>query len=253
MPEDDVEHIPVRRLDDSAAVELVDSGDPDDPVDEVLARLGAPLEEVMLTQRAVRKVRFDAVDDRIVLRAIELALKAPTGSNGQNWEFVVVKDRATKAEFARVYRRAWTVYGGLGRRMSRGDESMGRVLDAVEWQVDHFEDIPVLVVACLRGSRVPLVPMPPIANTSYYGSIYPSVQNLLLAARAMGLGASLITLPLLSVVHTRRILGLPTAVTPACIVPLGWPRGRYGPTTRRPVGDVVHLERFGNQPWKDSR
>ena len=46
--------------------------------------------------------------------------------------------------------------------------------------------------------------------------------------------------------------GLPTAVTPACIVPLGWPRGRYGPTTRRPVGDVVHLERFGNQPWKDS-
>ena len=86
---------------------------------------------------------------------------------------------------------------------------MRKVLDAVEWQVEHFEDIPVLVVACLRGSRVPLLPMPPIANTSYYGSIYPSVQNLLLAARAMGLGASLITLPLLSVVHTRRILGLP--------------------------------------------
>jgi nitroreductase len=250
MPDDDVEHIPVRRLDDPAAVELVDRGDPDDPIDEVLARLGAPLEEVMLTQRAVRKVRFDAVDDRIVLRAIELALKAPTGSNGQNWEFVVVKDRATKAEFARVYRRAWGVYGGLGRRMTRGDESMGKVLAAVEWQVDHFEDIPVLVVACLRGSRVPLVPMPPIANTSYYGSIYPSVQNLLLAARAMGLGASLITLPLLSVVHTRRILGLPMAVTPACVVPLGWPRGRYGPTTRRPVGDVVHLEKFGNQPWR---
>jgi nitroreductase len=204
----------------------------------------------MVTQRAVRKVRFDPVDDRIVLRAIALALRAPTGSNGQNWEFVVVKDRAVKAEFASVYRRAWQVYGGVGRRIVRGDDAMRKVLDAVEWQVQHFEDIPVLVVACLRGARIPLLPVPPIANTSYYGSIYPSVQNLLLAARAMGLGASLITLPLLSAVHTRRLLGLPMSVTPACIVPLGWPRGRYGPTTRKPVGDVVHLDRFGNQPWK---
>ena len=250
MPDEDIQPIPIRRLDDDDTVELVDRGEPDDDVEEVLARLAAPLEEVMLTQRAVRKVRFDPVDDRIVLRAIELGLKGPTGSNGQNWEFVVVKDRATKAEFAKVYRRAWSVYGGIGRRMTRDDASMGKVLDAVEWQVEHFEEIPVLVIACLRGSRVPLIPMPPIANTSYYGSIYPSVQNLLLAARAMGLGASLITLPLLSVVHTRRILDLPMSVTPACIVPLGWPRGRYGPTTRRPVGEVVHLDRFGQQPWK---
>jgi nitroreductase len=251
MRDDDLERIPVRRLDeDATAVELVDRGEPDDSVDEVLARLGAPLEEVMVTQRAVRKVRFDPVDDRIVLRAIALALRAPTGSNGQNWEFVVVKDRAVKAEFASVYRRAWQVYGGVGRRIVRGDDAMRKVLDAVEWQVQHFEDIPVLVVACLRGARIPLLPVPPIANTSYYGSIYPSVQNLLLAARAMGLGASLITLPLLSAVHTRRLLGLPVSVTPACIVPLGWPRGRYGPTTRKPVGDVVHLDRFGNQPWK---
>ena len=76
------------------------------------------------------------------------------------------------------------------------------------------------------------------------------MQNLLLAARAMGLGASLIPLPLLSMTLARRTLGLPITVQPACIVPLGWPRGRYGPTTRRPVGDVVHLDRFGQQPWR---
>jgi nitroreductase len=76
------------------------------------------------------------------------------------------------------------------------------------------------------------------------------VQNLLLAARAMGLGASLITLPLWSTTRARKVLGLPLSVQPACIVPLGWPRGRYGPTTRRPVGDVVHLDTFGNRPWK---
>jgi hypothetical protein len=66
----------------------------------------------------------------------------------------------------------------------------------------------------------------------------------------MGLGASLITLPLWSIQSGRRILGLPMSVTPTCMVPMGWPRGRYGPTTRRPVGDVVHLDRFGNQPFR---
>jgi nitroreductase len=251
MP-DEVEPIPVvRDDDDGAATPLVDRGEPGDSVDEVLARLRAPMVDLMETQRAVRKVRFDPVADELVLRCIELALKAPTGSNGQNWEFVVVKDRAIKEKFGKQYKRAWRVYGGIGRRVTKDDPAMGKVLDAVQWQVEHFADIPVLVVACLRGSRLPVVPLPaPMVPSSYYGSIYPSVQNLLLAARAMGLGASLITLPLMSTVVSRRILGLPLSVTPACIVPLGWPRGRYGPTTRRPVGDVVHLDRFGDQPWR---
>jgi nitroreductase len=136
--------------------------------------------------------------------------------------------------------------------MNKGNEPMERILDAVEWQAEHFEEIPVLVVPCLRGNHVPFVPMPPFAQSSFYGSIYPSVQNLLLGARAMGLGAALITLPLWSTTSVRRILGLPMSVMPCCIVPLGWPRGRYGPTTRKPVGDVVHLDTFGTQPWKES-
>ena len=213
-------------------------------------RLTMPLVEAMETQRAVRKVLPDPVDEDLVLRCIELALKAPTGSNGQNWEFVVVTDRVKKSALARRYRQAWAVYGGIGRRITKGDASMSKILDAVQWQVDHFEEIPVLVVPCLRGSRVPFLPVPPMAHSSYYGSIYPSVQNLLLAARSVGLGASLITLPLWSTISARRILGLPASVQPACIVPLGWPRGRYGPTTRRPVGDVVHLDTWGAQPWK---
>lgn len=229
---------------------MADDPTPDRSFAAVAGGLDMPLQEAMLTQRAVRRVLPDPVDDEIVLRCIELALKAPTGSNGQNWEFVVVKDAEVKAALAARYRQAWKLYGGIGQRVNKGDESMAKVLRAVEWQVDHFEAIPVLVVACLRGSRVPLMPTPPIAAASYYGSIFPSVQNLLLAARAMGLGASLITLPLWSTTAARRTLGLPISVQPACIVPLGWPQGRYGPTTRRPVGDVVHLDRFGHQPFK---
>jgi nitroreductase len=229
---------------------MADDETPDRSFTAVAGGLDMALQEAMLTQRAVRRVLPDPVDDEIVLACIELALKAPTGSNGQNWEFVVVKDAEVKSALAARYRQAWKLYGGVGRRVNKGDEAMAKVLRAVEWQVDHFEEIPVLVVACLRGSRVPLMPVPPIAASSYYGSIFPSVQNLLLAARAMGLGASLITLPLWSTTAARRTLGLPISVQPACIVPLGWPQGRYGPTTRRPVGDVVHLDRFGHQPFK---
>jgi len=206
-----------------------------------------PLEEAMRTQRAVRRLKPDPVDDALVLRLIELALKAPTGSNAQNWEFIVVKDRAVKERLGRLNRQAWNIYGRIGRWVSRNDPKMMRLLDAVQWQADHFAEIPVVVVACLRGPRLPF---PPLAATSYYGSIYPSVQNLLLAARAAGLGAALITLPLWSTILARRALGLPWSVTPCAVVPLGWPRGKYGPTTRRPVGDVVHVDRYGNQPFK---
>jgi nitroreductase len=215
-----------------------------------LPPLTMPIEEAMRTQRALRRLKPDPVDDALVLRLIELALKAPTSRNAQHWEFVLVKDRTVKARLARLYRMAWCLYGRIGRRLTASDPKMQRQLAAVHWQVEHFEEIPVLVVACLRGVR-PL--WPPVAVTSYYGSIYPSVQNLLLAARAAGLGAALITLPLWSTWLVRRVLRLPWHVTPCVVVPLGWPMGRYGPTTRRPVGEVVHLDHHGHQPFKTAQ
>ncbi len=211
------------------------------------APFAMPLDHAMETQRAIRRLKPDPVDDALVLRLIELALKAPTGSNQQNWEWIVVRDRAVKERLGRLNRGAFNLYGALGRRVARNDPKMLRIIEAVQWQADHFADIPVVVVACLRGPRLPF---PPIVATSYYGSIYPSVQNLLLAARAAGLGAALITLPLWSTFLARRALGLPWSVQPCAVVPLGWPRGRYGPTTRRPVGEVVHVDRFGNQPFR---
>ncbi len=209
-------------------------------------KLDMPLAEAMSTQRAIRRLKTDPVDDALVLQLIELATKAPTGSNQQNWEFIVVRDREVKARLARANRQALAIYARLGRLVKRNDPATLRIIDAVEWQRDHFEEIPVIVVACLRGPRLPF---PPIAASSYYGSIYPSVQNLLLAARAAGLGAALVTLPVWSTIQARRALGLPWTVTPCAVVPLGWPRGRYGPTTRRAVGEIVHLDRYGNKPF----
>ncbi|HJS29060.1 MAG TPA: nitroreductase family protein [Anaerolineales bacterium] len=204
-----------------------------------------PLIEAITTQRAIRRLKPDPVDDALVLQLIELALRAPTGSNRQNWEFIVVKDPKIKRKLARQNRRIWQVYGGLGRRLRRNNPRALKILSAVQWQADHFEEIPVIVVACLKGWHLPF---PHLLAASYFGSIFPSVQNLLLAARAANLGAALITLPLWNVFAIRRILGLPWRVTPCAMMPLGWPIGRYGPTTRKPVQEVVSFDTFGNRP-----
>ena len=172
-----------------------------------------------MTQRAIRRVLPDPVDDALVLKCIELALRAPTGNDGQNWEFIVVKDSRVKEKLAKRYRQAWKIHHGMVLRRAIATTSRWpRSRAAIQWQIDHFTEIPVLVVACLRlgarDGRLPFVRMPHVAESAYWGSIYPSVQNLLLAARAMGLGASLITLPLWSQTSARRILGSAAAGDP---------------------------------------
>jgi len=213
---------------------------------EVKTGLAMPLEEAMESQRAVRRLLPDPVDDEIVRRLLELAVRAPTGGNQQSWEFVVVRDPEVKHQLARLNRQSWAVMKRMYARQARNDPKSARMLDAVQWQADHFEEVPVVVVACLRGPRPRF---PAIGASSYYGSAYPAIQNLLLAARALGLGAALTTLPVWSVLLARRTLGLPRNVTPIAAVPLGWPRGRYGPTTRRPVEEVTHLDRYGNRAF----
>jgi nitroreductase len=110
------------------------------------------------------------------------------------------------------------------------------------------------VVACYRRTlKHRPVGWPQLRVSSFYGSVYPAVQNLLLACRAVGLGASLQTLPLWQVRNTRNVLQLPPEMVPVCIIPIGWARGRYGPTQRPPIDDVVHVDRFGNQPWRSGQ
>lgn len=216
------------------------------------APLNMPLEEAMRTQRAIRRLKPDPVDDALVLHLLELAMRAPTGSNAQNWEFIVVKDRDVVAKLGRLTRTAMKFVGPAYNRAlrRRPDDKMQRILKAVRWQAEHFDDIPVVVVACLRGV---IAPWPPIGASSAYGSIYPAIQNLLLAARAAGLGAALITMPLWSTLLARRVLGLPLNVTPCAVIPLGWPMGKYGPTTRRPVGELVSLDRYGNRAFLEGQ
>jgi nitroreductase len=217
-----------------------------------LDKLDMPMREAMLTQRAVRRLHTEPVSHEVLLPLLELSLKAPTSSNTQDWSYLVVEDREQKARLARLYRRLYRVFDPIVRRQAAGDEKALRQMRPGRWQAENFEDIPVFVIPCYRrGLKHRPVGRPQISVSSFYGSVYPAVQNLLLGCRAVGLGASIQTLPIWYVPAARRILDLPRKVNPVCIIPIGWAKGRYGPTTRRPIGEVVHLDRYGNQPFVD--
>ena len=218
---------------------------PDPPADAVFEAVA----ELMRAQAAQRRLRNDPVDDATVLALIELGAHANRGRR-RRCSFVVVRDPDVRHQLARTYRQGWSVY----KRVLRSRWSDDALLEDRQWQSDHFEDVPVLVVACLPGRR-PLFPA--IGAAAFYGTAFPAVQNLLLAAAARGLGASATTLPLWSVWESRRTLGLPRNVTPVSVVALGWPRGSLHALPGGPpapfVGNVVHLDRWGHQPFRAGR
>ena len=194
---------------------------------------------IVRTQRAHRAFTAEAVPDELVERVLEAATYAPSAENTQPWAFIVVRDDAARGRIGELNRQAWE---SGGRDFSRPRLSSEVFAKVEAGATVGIANAPVLVVVCGDTSRC--------VEAVLESSVWPAVQNLLLAARAAGLGAALITLPLWSSVLARRALGLPWNVAPCAVIPLGWPRGRYGPTTRRPVGDVVHVDRYGNQPFR---
>ncbi|HEX5097529.1 MAG TPA: nitroreductase family protein [Acidimicrobiia bacterium] len=205
----------------------------------------AAFDELARTMRAQaprRRLTTEPVDDATVLGLLELASHAVAG-RPRRCEFVVVRDPDVRHQLARMYRQGWSVY----KRILRSRASADATLAARQWEADHFEDVPVIIVTCVRGRR-PLFPA--IGAATFYGTAFAAVQNLLLAAQAAGLGAGVTTLALWSGWEARRTLGLPRHVTPVAVVPIGWPRGGAEAGPIAPIGNLVHLDRFGHQPFR---
>ena len=200
-----------------------------------------PLEEAMRSQRAMRYLLPDPVDDELLLQLVDLAIRAPSGRNSQSWHFIFVKDRQKMAGLARLNRRGARLY----RLLSRDQQSP--MAKSFLYQAEHFEEIPVVMVACQRGWYLP---GPLLYTASFFASILPAVQNFLLAARAAGLGTTLITIPLWNSWGLSRLLELPWGVVPCALVPLGWPAREFGQNRRQSAGHSFHLDRFGNQPFE---
>ena len=155
-----------------------------------------------------------------------------------------MRDPDVKHQLARLNRQAWSLVPPELRPLGRATTPAGP-----DPRRGAVAGRPLRGGPGRRGGLPPGLPapLPATAVAAYYGSIFPAVQNLLLAARAIGLGATLTTLPLWSLTLARRTLGLPSRVHPVAVIPLGWPKGGYGPTTRRPVEAITHLDHYGNR------
>jgi nitroreductase len=199
--------------------------------------------EIISTTRAMRRLKPDPVPDDLIRKILEAGVSAASGGNRQHWRFMVIKDRALKEKVQHYYKRALDEVVGPRYRTSAPPpgvtrEQYDRQHKAVSYLTDHFHEAPVWIVACLEdGQGTP--------SRSSGASIYPAVQNMLLAARALGLGATLTTRHLQYEKEVEAILGLPPGVHSYAILPIGYPMGRFGPTRRAPLSEVVYLDRWG--------
>jgi len=211
---------------------------------------GGDLFDIIHTTRAMRRLKPDPVPDALVRKILEAGACAPNGGNTQRWRFMVVKDPQIKRKVQGFYRRAFDEVVGPRYLKSTpppgvSREAYDRQHAAVEYLTDHFHEAPVWIVACLEEGTA--------APTRWSGaSIYPAVQNMLLAARALGLGATLTTRHLLYEKETEAALGLPPGVHSYAILPIGYPMGKFGPVGRGPLADIVYGDRWGHA-WGGAR
>jgi nitroreductase len=181
--------------------------------------------ELFRHQRAVRAWSDRPVPDELVRRVIEAATHAPSGSNSQPWRFLVVRDQSVKQQVSALYEEAMAEqYQGAEPDRARDRQTLA--------------DAPVLIVPCVR------VPRNGRVGFQTGASVYPACQNLMLAARALGLGTVLSTLHRLRREQIHAVLGITERWDSAAMIPLGWPDRSYGPNHRRPVEEFIVYDHF---------
>ena len=202
--------------------------------------------DILHTTRAMRRLKPDPVPDELIVKILDAGVRSANGGNQQSWHFVVVKDTAIKKAVQVWYKKALDEIIGPMHASSplpagSNAEKYHRQLQAVEYSTEHFHEAPVWIVACINhGDAQP--------HRMDGASIYPAVQNMLLAARALGLGANLTTRHLYFEQETEQALELPPGIKSYAILPIGYPMGNFGPVGRGHLGDFVSLDRVG-QPW----
>jgi nitroreductase len=230
----------------------------------------APILEVMRTMRAMRRLKPDPVAPELLEQLVQAATWAPTASNTQAYTFLIVTDRERMRALADPWMACWRFYEHTGvppEGMSR--EAFERELAASRFQADHFAELPALIVPCydmgpwqrqvtfnVKGIARGLAELGwrrsaglvRNSSRSVYiseaGSVFPGAQNLLLCARTLGLGATITTWHLCLEQEFKQILGIPRRVKTFALIPVGWPRGRFGPVRRRPAAEVIRYDRW---------
>ncbi len=211
----------------------------------------AAADKLLTTTRSVRK-RLDltrAVEPELIQECIEIAMQAPTGTNAQNWAFVVITDPAKRAAIADFYRQGGQIMSGSGYPppLEDGDPRehvMPKVMESAGYLGEIMEQVPVFVIACVKG-RVENVPMV-LAQASTYGSILPAAWSFMLAARARGLGTAWTTIHLFFETQVGELLGIPADWTQTVLFPVAYYTGDdFKPAHRLDPARMIHWDAWG--------
>ena len=209
-------------------------------------------DKLLTTTRSVRK-RLDLtrdVEPQVIQDCIDIAMQAPTGTNAQNWAFVVITDPAKKKFIADAYRNGGEMMAGSGYPppLEPGDPRehvMPKVMESAGYLGEILEQVPVFVIACVRG-RVESVPMV-IAQASTYGSILPAAWSFMLALRSRGLGTAWTTIHLFQEQAISELLGIPDDWTQTVLFPVAYYTGDdFKPAHRLPSDAMTHWDSWGS-------
>jgi nitroreductase len=220
--------------------------------------------EAIHTARALRRLKSDPVPEELITRVLDAAIRAPSAGNAQNWAFVVVRDPEQRRKLGEIYRKGSDVasafYAARGRPPHLTEEQFQQMMRSGAYLWEHMGDAPVILVPCLTVRELPpREALPPRFQGHYENErryqdrirgsgIYPAIQNIILACRALGLGTIITTNHIRFEDEVKAVLGLPAHVDTFALMPIGFPVGKFGPLTRRPVAEVAHADRW-SQPW----
>jgi nitroreductase len=225
-----------------------------------MAEIG--LFEAIYSARSLRRLKPDPVPEALITKILDAAIRAPSGGNAQNWAFVVVRDPEQRQKLGAIYRKASDIaeamYAARGRPSHLTEQQFARMMATGAHLWRHMGEAPVLLLPC--GRRLALPPretLPPDIAARWEdemayverirgASIYPAVQNIILACRALGLGTTITTNHIRCEDEVKALLGIPEDVATFALMPIGWPLDRFGPLTRRPLSQAAHADRWGD-------
>ena len=205
--------------------------------------------EALYTTRAMRRVKEDPIPDNIIQSMIDSAIRAPSGSNRQNWKFLVVTDKNIREKLSNIYRETWDYYinsflnsakdpgaSSLKKQNDKDIETIRRISNSASWLAENYHKVPLLVLALSR-------------NDPTGSSIYPAIWNLMLAARGHGIGTCLTTVMSFETEKVFEVLNIPNdkGWTLNATITAGYPLGKWGVAERKPVDDVTYLNTWGNK------
>jgi nitroreductase len=219
--------------------------------------------EAIHSARAIRRFKPDPVPETVLTAILDAAIRAPSAGNSQNWVFLVVQDAEQRRKLGLLYRKASDIasamYAARGRPPHLTEEQFRRLMSSGSFLWDHLADAPVILVPCQTQPKIPPAEaLPPDMRARHLeeqryverirgASIYPAVQNVILACRAFGLGTTITTNHIRCEDEVKAVLGVPDDVQTFALMPIGYPLDSFGPVVRRPVAEVVYADRWARR------